>query len=171
MKKKPRITSGAVIFSQGKSGEESFKFLVIQRAKDDHFPLHWEFPRGACDKGETTAHCMMREVKEESGLSVTPVHYLGMTEYFSEVHNNITQCHIYLARTKNQNIKINSNGAIEHKDGKWLVPEIVREMVLPDQRIFIDKALQYLKPSGQFQVSDPSKIPSVVKENIKKKTI
>jgi mutator protein MutT len=164
MAKKPRLTSGAIIFSQGESGEESYRFLVVQRAKDDHFPLHWEFPRGSCDKGETMVNCMMREVKEETGLEVKPVKYLGKTEYYSEVHKNITQCHIFLTRTKSLKVKMNANGVHEHEDGKWLVPEVVREMVLPDQRMFIDRAIEYLKPMGQAQISDPSKKPSVVKE-------
>lgn len=163
MKKKARITSGAVIFRQDEDNGP-FKFLVVQRAKDDHFPLHWEFPRGSCDKGETTSNCMMREVKEESGLTAIPVKYLGKTEYFSEKHQNITKCFIFLARAKNDKIKINANGVHEHKDGKWLVPEVIREMVLPDQRIFIDRALEYLKPAQEYQISDPSKRPTIVKE-------
>lgn len=163
MKKKPRITSGAIIFTEDKNEQrDTFKFLVIQRAKDDHFPMHWEFPRGSCDKGEVVTNCMMREVKEESGLDVMPVKYLGKTEYYSEKHDNITKCFIFLARAKNVKIKINANGVHEHDDGKWLVPELVREKVLPDQRIFIDRALEYLKDN--YQVTDPSKKPSVVKE-------
>ena len=164
MKKKPRITSGAIIFTKGSDDLENPRFLVIQRAKDDHFPMHWEFPRGSCDRSETIANCMMREVKEESGLDVVPVKYLGKTEYFSEKHQNVTKCFIFLAKAKNEKIKINANGEHEHEDGKWLVPEIVREMVLPDQRIFIDRALEYLKPKHEYQISDPSKSPRVVKE-------
>lgn len=163
MKKKPRITAGAIIFTEDKNDQrDAFKFLVIQRAKDDHFPMHWEFPRGSCDKGEVITNCMMREVKEESGLDAMPVKYLGKTEYYSEKHDNITKCFIFLARAKNDKIKINANGVHEHDDGKWLVPELVREKVLPDQRIFIDRALEYLKDN--YQVTDPSKKPSVVKE-------
>jgi 8-oxo-dGTP pyrophosphatase MutT (NUDIX family) len=163
MPKKPRITAGSIIFSEDEE-TKVFKFLVVQRAKDDHFPLHWEFPRGSCEKSEVVTHCMMREVKEESGLDVVPVKFLGKTEYFSEKHDNITKCYIFLSRSKSENIKINANGALEHKDGKWMVPEVVREMVLPDQRIFIDRALEYLKPSQEYQTTHPSKKPAIVKE-------
>jgi mutator protein MutT len=165
MPKKPRLTAGAVVFIKEEGchcQRDHLKFLVAQRAKDDHFPLHWEFPRGSCDKGETMANCMMREVKEETGIEVVPVKYLGKTEYFSEKHNNTTQCHIFLAKAKSENIKINANGEEEHVDGKWLVPELVREKVLPDQRIFIDRALEYLKDG--YQNTHPSKKPAVVKE-------
>lgn len=163
MQKKPRITAGSIIF---RKDEETnvFKFLVVQRAKDDHFPLHWEFPRGACEKSEVVTRCMMREVKEESGLDVVPVKFLGNTEYYSEKHDNITKCYIFLSRAKSDKIKINANGVHEHEDGKWLIPEVVREMVLPDQRIFIDRALEYLKPNQEYQISHPSKKPTVVKE-------
>lgn len=165
--KKPRITAGAIVFVKEEGchcQSDHLKFLVVQRAKDDHFPLHWEFPRGSCDKTETVVNCMMREVKEETGLDVVPVKFLGKTEYFSEKHDNITKCYIFLVKAKNENIKMNANGVHEHEDGKWMVPEIVREMVLPDQRIFIDRALEYLKPSQEHQATHPSKQPAVVKE-------
>ena len=100
MQKKPRITSGAVVLIKDHGGLGTYKFLVVQRAKDDHFPLHWEFPRGKCNMGEVVVNCMMREVKEESGLQVVPVKYLGKTEYYSEVHKNMTHCYIFLARAK-----------------------------------------------------------------------
>ena len=90
MQKKPRVTAGAIIYTEDKTFPPTYKFLVVQRAKNDHFPLHWEFPRGSCDKGETVVNCMMREVEEESGIKVRPVKFLGKTEYFSEVHQNIT---------------------------------------------------------------------------------
>lgn len=164
MKKKPRTTAGAIVYIQDHGGVGTYKFLIVQRAKDDHFPLHYEFPRGSCDRGETVSNCMMREVKEESGLEVVPVKYLGKTEYFSEKHKNITRCFIFLARAKSENIKINANGAYEHEDGMWRVPEVAREMVLPDQRIFIDRAIEYLKDPHKFQGSHPSKKPNVVRE-------
>lgn len=164
MKKKPRVTAGAIVFRQDKENLDSYKFLVVQRAKDDHFPLHYEFPRGACENGESVSNCMMREVKEESGLDIVPVKYLGKTEYFSEKHQNITRCFIFLARSKNEKIKINANGAHEHEDGKWLLPELVREMVLPDQRIFIDRAIEYLKDPHKYQGTHPSKRPNIVRE-------
>lgn len=165
MQKKPRLTSGAVVYIQDHGGVGTYKFLIVQRAKDDHFPLHWEFPRGACNKAETMASCMMREVKEESGLDVVPVKYLGRTEYYSEKHDNMTHCNIFLARAKSEKIKINANGVHEHEAGRWLVPELVREKVLPDQRIFIDRALAYLKDKHEYQITDPSKRPVVVKES------
>lgn len=166
--KKPRVTAGAIIFRKDED-TGAYKFLVVQRAKDDHFPLHWEFPRGSCEKSEVVTNCMMREVKEESGLTVVPIKYLGKTEYFSEKHDNITRCFIFLARAKSDKIKINANGVHEHEDGKWLVPEIVRTMVLPDQQIFIDRALEYLKDSHNYQTVDPSKKPSIVRENKKER--
>jgi mutator protein MutT len=165
MKKKARITSGAVVYMKDEE-TGSFKCLIVQRAKNDHFPLHYEFPRGSCDKGETVSNCMMREVREESGLDIVTVKYLGKTEYFSEVHQNITKCFIFLARAKSEKIKINANGAYEHEDGMWRVPEMVREMVLPDQRVFIDRAIEYLKDPHKYQASHPSKRPSIVREMI-----
>lgn len=45
--------------------------LITQRRPNDSFPLFWEFPGGTCDPGETLEQCVVREMREELGVTVT----------------------------------------------------------------------------------------------------
>lgn len=46
------------------------EFLIAQRKPESSFPLLWELPGGKCDPGEEPAACVLREVREETGLEV-----------------------------------------------------------------------------------------------------
>ena len=44
--------------------------LLAQRNVDDMLGGMWEFPGGKCEDGETLAQCLVREMKEELGVTV-----------------------------------------------------------------------------------------------------
>ena len=131
--------SAGVILKIGENGEKLL--LLIQRAKDDHFPNHWEFPRGRCDKpmGESLIHCLKREVKEETGLDVTPIKEIDTFEYLADKGTRKSICHNFLCKLKNPNQKVKLSH--EHQNFKWIQSVGEAEMlVLPDQKKSIDKA-------------------------------
>ena len=66
----PVVGVGAVLIHEG-------KVLLIQRAKE---PLRgrWIIPGGTVEVGETLEEALVREVAEETGLTVTPGHLLGV---------------------------------------------------------------------------------------------
>ena len=114
--------------------------LLIQRAADDHWPLHWEFPRGKCDKpiGEDLVHCMKREVKEETGLDVIPVEKIDVHEYLAEGGKRKTFCHNYLCMLKNPDQKVKLSK--EHDSFKWITEMgEVELMVMPEQKKTLEK--------------------------------
>ncbi len=114
--------------------------LLIQRASDDHWPLHWEFPRGKCDKpiGEDLIHCLKREVKEETGLEITPIEKIDVHEYLADGGTRKTFCHNYLCMLKNldQPVKLSK----EHEAYKWIT-ELgeIELMVMPEQKKTLEK--------------------------------
>lgn len=114
--------------------------LLIQRASDDHWPLHWEFPRGKCDKpiGEDLIHCMKREVKEETGLEVIPVEKIDVHEYLADGGKRKTFCHNYLCMLKNTDQKVKLSK--EHDSFKWITEMgEVELMVMPEQKKTLEK--------------------------------
>lgn len=45
--------------------------LITRRRPTDSFPLYWEFPGGTCEPGESLEQCVIREMQEELGVTVT----------------------------------------------------------------------------------------------------
>jgi 8-oxo-dGTP pyrophosphatase MutT (NUDIX family) len=159
---KPEIfvkAAAGVIFKE----EDDRRFiLLIQRAKDDHWPLHYEFPRGKCDKpvGEDILKCLKREVKEETGLDITPVKYIDKFTYLAERGKRKTTCYNFLCKMDDPNQKIKLSK--EHGDYKWIgeVGEAAN-LVMPEQRETIEKALNIgraisSEPDNNF--SEPNKM-------------
>ena len=56
---------------------DSDQWLVGQRAPGRVFGGLWEFPGGRVEPGETPEQAAVREVREETGLDVTPVSAIG----------------------------------------------------------------------------------------------
>ena len=122
--------------------DERKQILLIQRSSDDHWPLHWEFPRGKCDKpiGESLFKCAQREIKEETGLDVEVLTLIDIFEYIADHGKRKSICHNFLCRMKDPEQKIKLSK--EHQDYKWIGEMGEAEMmVMPDQKKTIEKAL------------------------------
>jgi ADP-ribose pyrophosphatase YjhB (NUDIX family) len=63
------VGCGAIVFS---SNDE---ILMIKRANG-----RWFYPGGFCDVGLSPAENVVREVREETGLTVTPIRLIGVTD-------------------------------------------------------------------------------------------
>ena len=50
--------------------ERDGRFLVTRRVRGAHLEGYWEFPGGKCEKGETHAACLVREIREELGVEI-----------------------------------------------------------------------------------------------------
>jgi len=126
------VAAAGIIFRKDDGGQ--LQVLVIARSPDDHWPLFFEFPRGGCDKpvGENKRHCLKREVKEETGIDIEPVKFLGTTEYLADDGARLTTCYNYLCKMKDpkQPVKLSK----EHHDFMWISQAGQAElMLMPDQ--------------------------------------
>ena len=68
----PAVTADCVVITN----EQQPKVLLIQRGNEP-FKGCWAFPGGFMDMDETTEHCAVRELKEETGLAVSDLHQIG----------------------------------------------------------------------------------------------
>ncbi|MFF0458663.1 NUDIX hydrolase [Nocardia africana] len=72
-----QVVVGAVVQHDG-------KVLLLQRPEHDFMGGIWELPSGKVEPGESLDQALIREVKEETGLSVTALRtYLGSFDYQS----------------------------------------------------------------------------------------
>ncbi len=69
-----RVTAG-VITKNGK--------VLLCRRRPGSGPLggKWEFPGGKIEKGEKASDCLVREIKEELGVDIKDLRYIGRTDH------------------------------------------------------------------------------------------
>ena len=152
--------SAAVIIKKGENDENLV--LLIQRAADDHWPLHWEFPRGKCDKpmGEDLKHCLKREVKEESGLDIIPIKLIDTFDYIADKGTRKSTCYNFLCRMKDENQKVKLSK--EHDNFRWIQSMgEVELMVFADQKKTLSKALNTDKQIVSYPENNFTKNNSV----------
>lgn len=69
---RPAVTTDCVVFTK----EEEPKVLLIQRGNEPYKGC-WAFPGGFMNMEETAEECAVRELKEETGLTVTRIRQIG----------------------------------------------------------------------------------------------
>jgi len=141
--------AGGIIFKE-QLGEKP-ALLLIQRAKDDHWPNFFEFPRGKCDNGpnEALIACLRREVKEETGLDIIPLKYIDKFSYTADKGTRLSTQHNYLCKMKDPNQKIKLSK--EHQGYQWITtPGEAELIVLPEMKRSIMKAFEIVDPNTQL---------------------
>lgn len=142
--------------------------LIIKRSENDHWPNVWEFPRGKCDKtpNEDLLKCLTREIKEETGLDVTPIEKIDVYEYLADGGKRKTFCHNYLCMLKdpNQEVKLSK----EHDSFKW-ISEVgeVELMITNEQKKTLQKVLNTERSIVSYP-EDSSKSVETVEEYLNK---
>ena len=108
-------SAGAVVFKGGNGAPRSY--LLLQNAG------RWDFPKGNMEKGESELQTVLREVKEETGLTELSIvdGFKRVVEYFyrrdgKNVHKKVTYM---LARTGDERVKI----SFEHQGFGWFTYE------------------------------------------------
>lgn len=132
--------------------------LLIQRSRDDHWPNHWEFPRGGCDKpvGENVKHCALREIKEETGLDVEIIELIDTFQYLADNGTRLTTCYNYLCKMKDENQQIKLSK--EHQDFKWISEVGQAEiLIMPEQKKTIEKVLNSSRSIVSYPYNDFTK--------------
>ena len=79
-------SAGGVVYRAGKNGAE---VVLCGRGS----PAIWVLPKGTPEPGETRERTALREVREETGLDVAVVEYIGAMKYWFVRPSDGADCH------------------------------------------------------------------------------
>jgi len=124
---KPFVFSTKALIGDGAS-----RYLAIRRSRaSKNNAGQWDFPGGKTDPGETFDAALVREIKEETGLSVALVRVLGAGQ--SELPDRTVAYLFMEARAEAGEVRISD----EHDDFAWLTPsELAEAQLCPQFRDF-----------------------------------
>lgn len=101
--------------------------LLLRSQSSKGSPGKWEFPGGKVESGENFDVALLREVAEETGLTVSLEHVVGATEF--ELPGRKVAYLILTGRLESGQVRLSS----EHVDFAWLAPEELSSMDLVEQ--------------------------------------
>ena len=95
------------------------KFMICQRPKNKARALLWEFVGGKVEPGETKEQALIRECREELGitLSVGDV-YMDVLHEYPDITVHLTLFNAVIAEGVPQKL--------EHNDIKWITPDEIQ---------------------------------------------
>lgn len=112
--------------------------LVIRRSRESrHNKAKWDLPGGKVDAGETFDQALVREVEEETGLSISLECVAGAAQ--SEAPDRIVAYMIMEGRWVSGEVRLSA----EHDDHAWVAPADLPGMDLCEQ--FMEFAREYAR--------------------------
>ena len=111
------------------------KFLICQRPATKSCGLLWEFVGGKVEKGETLEQALIRECREELGIT------LSVGDVFTEVVHQYPDITVHLTLFF-ASIQEGEPRRLEHNDIRWITPaEIERFPFCPADREILEKII------------------------------
>ena len=89
------------------------QYLIVQRNRNKHLGLKWEFPGGKVYDNETFEEALSREIKEELNITINMHEKIAEEKYKDEKIDIVL--HYFLCSQKSGTIKLN-----EHEDLAWV---------------------------------------------------
>lgn len=119
-----------------KKEENQDKFLICQRPEYKTRGLLWEFVGGKVENGETKEQALIRECREELGITVS------VGDVFTEVVHEYSDITVHLTLF-NTAIKIGTPQKLEHNEIKWITPaEIKNYTFCPADKEILEKIIK-----------------------------
>lgn len=112
------------------------RYLIVKRCDEDEIGAGtWEFPGGKLEFNESMEDCILREIKEETGLDAEIVKLGYVTDFFT-AHDRKVVLINYICRAKSANVTISA----EHSDFKWVNKDNILKEISPN---IADSLIQY----------------------------
>lgn len=131
--------------------ERGNQYLMLHRVKKDNDASHdkWIGVGGKCEENESPDECMMREVKEETGLTIESWRYRGIVTFISDVWP-CEYMHLFSATEWSGNQIVCDEGDLEWIDKQrlfdltlWEGDKIFLRLLMDPQQPFFSLKLEY----------------------------
>ena len=118
------------------------RILITQRRADQALPLQWEFPGGKVEPGEAPAAALVRELREELGVTVAVGRIWDVLFHAYPAFDLVML--VYACR-----IVDGSPRAVEVADLAWVAPpDLARWDILPADRPLVERlSVEKLPPN------------------------
>lgn len=125
--------------------------MMLHRVKKDNDASHdkWIGVGGKCEENESPDECMMREVKEETGLTIESWRYRGIVTFISDVWP-CEYMHLFTATEWSGNQIVCDEGDLEWIDKQrlfdltlWEGDKIFLRLLMDPQQPFFSLKLEY----------------------------
>ena len=95
---------------------EDGRFMICQRPAHKARGLLWEFPGGKVESGETRAQALVRECREELGVTVAPGEiYMEVDHVYPDITIHLTLFRAVITEGRPQKL--------EHADIRFIAPD------------------------------------------------
>ena len=141
---RPLLGVGAVIV-------RNEQVLVVRRANP---PLkgEWSIPGGLVETGETTREALVREIREETGLTVEPVEFIEVFERILHDADSRVQYHFVVIDYLCRIISGESCPGSDVSEMRWATFDDLQILgITPETRGVIRKGLNAAKKSTAFR--------------------
>ena len=88
-------------------------FLIVQRNRNKHLGLKWEFPGGKVLSNETSTNALIREIKEELNVTINVQEKIAEEKYKDNKIDIVL--HYFLCTLQNGSMVLN-----EHENFAWI---------------------------------------------------
>ena len=129
----------------------SFHVLVLQRRQDTRCPGSWETVHGHIEPGEAPELAALREVREETGLSVDRLYNVTVQPFYLHRYAAVQLAVVFAAFVSDSVVSLGT----EHQRFEWLAPEAARQrFIWPRSRAALDDVIALLGSGDAGPVED-----------------
>lgn len=132
--------------------DAGWSVLTLQRARNTRCPTAWESVHGRIEAGERPEDAAVREVREETGLTVQRLYNVCVQPFYLHTLETVELAVVFAAFVRRSTPVVLSE---EHTRHEWLSPaEALDRFVWPRERAALRDIMQLLASGDAGPVED-----------------
>lgn len=128
--------------------------LLLKKATRGVSQGMWNGLGGKIDENESSTECVIREVKEETGLDITDLQYHGLMQFYFHGKNEPLKVHLY----STTNFEGEPRGTEEGELQWFNINELPYEQMWEDDKYWLNHMLENKKFNANFYFNENKKI-------------